>query len=240
MKITYHWFGILFILCTFGLASCDKKDDVQLVSPSHKEINLSCGVYFAIPILTDQWSVESVVCPPSSVVVLDKDGQPLTLLGNETAEAANGWLTLTRDVNNALGIGLKENFDRTNERKLMICVKDAKDHRDYITIAQRAGSAYELIKAEYQEVFREIYTNADGCSEYTWTNNSPEEVWHPIGYIFKDVVETSIFESDDYGAFDWVPEEGLELVMPELIIDEYSRGESISVYQKGTTTIISY
>lgn len=65
------------------------------------------------------------------------------------------------------------------------------------------------MKSEYEEIERKIYVSDEGCSPITLSNNSSEAVLKPTGYIFEDVVESSTFGSDVYGAFDWTLEKEL-------------------------------
>ncbi|SFK47046.1 hypothetical protein [Proteiniphilum acetatigenes] len=236
MKVIHNWIGVLSVVCILGVVSCNKNDNIELISPLYKDLNLSGRGNLEIPVLTDNWHIESVLYVPSNEVMLDKEGNPLTL-GDGTIEAANGWLALKRSEDNKLIVTLKENFDVSNERKFAIYINDG-SHRDYVSIVQQAGAEYELVKSEYEEIEteREIYVSDEGCSSITFTNNTSEAVWEPTGYIFEDVVESSSFESDVYGAFDWTQGKNIEISMPELLIDNKIYWTDRCLYREGPTT----
>ena len=237
MKAVFNWIRVLSLVCMLGFISCDKSDNVELIAPLYKDLNLSGGGDLEIPVLADKWHIESVQYLPSNETMLDKEGNPLTLEGNGTVEAANGWLTLTHTEDNKLIIGLKENFDTSNERKLAIYINDG-NHCDHVSIIQQAGTEYELVKSKYEEIEaeRKIYVSDKGCSHITLSNNSSEAVWESTGYIFEDVVESSTFESDAYGAFDWMQGKDIKIDMPELIIDNKEYSTDRCVYKEGLTT----
>ena len=237
MKVIHNWIGVLSMVCILGVVSCDKNDNIELISPLYKDFNLSGGGNLEIPVLTDNWHIESVLYMPSKEAMLDKEGNPLTLEGDGAIEAANGWLALKRSEDNKLIVTLKENFDVSNERKFAIYINDG-SHRDYVSIVQQAGAEYELVKSEYEEIEteREIYVSDEGCSSITLTNNISEAVWEPTGHIFEDVVESSSFESDAYGAFDWIQGKNIEISMPELLIDNKIYWTDRCVYREGLTT----
>lgn len=238
MPAITHRVGLVCILCTLFCCSCSKNEAIKLVDPLYKELQLSCGSDFEIPMLTTKWNIESVQYLPSGETMPDKDGNPMALTGNGTAEAANGWLTLIRKSNDKFVLKLNENFDKSNERKFIICIYED-GQRDYITVVQQAAPAYELVKYEFSEINeqRKIYTSDAECTRITLNNNTPEAVWKPTGYIFEKVVESSVFESDVYGAFDWIPDKGIEVNVPELIIDDAIRWNNRCVYKKGISTI---
>lgn len=239
MNIKQRLLAMLFLsLGTIYLVSCSKNDDFKLVDPFYKTLEISCGSDFEIPVLSNNWYIESVQEMPSGSNMLDKENNPLRLEGNGNVEAANGWLAFTRDQEGMFVMNLKENFDRLNERTFVICLNEA-GRRDYVTVRQRAGTEYKLVKSEYKEIAekREIYLSNKGCSNLILTNHLSQPVWEPSDYIFKDVVHSSEFESEDYGAFDWVPEQGVELSdVPHLNIDGYIRWSHITTYKKGLTT----
>ncbi len=221
MKAICNWIYVV-VLSALTLCvsiSCDS-DDVELVDTSHSSLEVSCGSDSEIPVMVDNWSIEYVKDAVSGQNMSDKDGNPLMLDGNGTVEASGGWLKLSRDGNEAFVISLKENFDRSRERKILLCI-NSEGQRDYVNVTQRAGTEYSLVKSEYEEMedLRAIYTSDEDCTDIVLSNPSYEEVWMPTGGIFKDVVSTSIFESDDYGAFAWMPQEGVEVSIPDLIID---------------------
>lgn len=239
MKTICNWSTIVLLAVIFlGIASCDKNDNVKLIDSEFETVEISCGDDLEIPVLTNNWIIESVKDIASGQELSDKDGNPLALDGKGQIEASNGWLTLIRDNEETFILSLKENFDTSHERKFLICINDA-GKRDYVTVVQQAGTAYQLVKSEYEEIeeHREIYISDKECISIVLSNSSPIEVWEPTGRIFENVVESSVFESDDYGAFDWVPEEGVEIAVPELIIAGAIRWHNRCTYKEGTTTI---
>jgi hypothetical protein len=225
------------MICAFWFVSCDNSDDIKLIDPSYKTLELSCGYDFEVPVLTDNWNIESVRYMPSGEVILDKNDNPLTLNGNGEIEASNGWLILKRETKDKFIVNLKENFDPLHERVFVICINSNED-RDYVTITQQAGVGYKLVKSVYDEIEekREIYTSKEGCSTLTLSNNTSEAVWKPTGYVFEDVVIFSSFESNDYGAFNWMPEGGVNIGIPDLIINNkiYSTASNIYTYKEGS------
>lgn len=238
MKAISNWCSILLLtLCIGGLVSCDN-DDVNLVDTNYKTLEISCGSDFEIPVLVDDWFIEYVRDITSGLDILDKDNNPLTLDENGKVEASNGWLTLSRDNEKSFVISLKENFDKSLERKLLICIQNA-GKRDYITLIQHTGSAYQLVKSHYEEIedLRRIYTSDKECTNIVLKNPLSTEKWEPTGDIFKNV-ETSIFESEDYGAFEWASKEGVNVTTPDLIINDIIRGGSnLCTYKEGRVTM---
>lgn len=229
-------FGLLF-LCVLGWTSCGGDDHFSIVDPAHKTFEIACGQDFEIPVHSLSWQVESVKTVPEGELLTDRQGRPIALEGNGKVEASDGWLALSRDKADALTIHLKENFDRSAPRQFVICLNN-NGRRDYIIVTQKAAQAYRLVKTEYREIAeeREIYRNNEGCSTITLENPTSETIWRPYGYIFKDVVESSTFESDDYEAFGWTGQEELELTMPDLLIDEAIRWNGQCLYKQGATT----
>lgn len=231
--------GWLFcFICALFCSSCSKNDAVKLVDPLYKDLQLSCGSDFEIPMLTANWNIESVQYLPSGEVMPDKNGNPLALTGTGTIEAANGWLSIIRKGGDKFVLKLEENFDRSNERRFIICINEA-GQRDYITVVQQAGPEYQLVKYEFNEIEeqRSIYVSDAECSPLILYNNTPEAVWKPTGFIFEKVVESSVFESDAYGAFEWMPAEGTDIHVPELIIDNIICWNNRCAYKEGNTTI---
>lgn len=230
--------GLVCILCSLFCCSCSKNDAVKLVDPLYKDLQLSCGSDFEIPMLTANWNIEAVQYLPSGETMPDKDGNPLALAGHGTVEAANGWLTLIRKSNDKFILKLEENFDKSNDRKFIICINEA-GRRDYITVVQQAAPAYELVKYEFTEINeqRNIYVSNAECIPLTLHNDTPEAVWKPTGSIFEKVVESSVFESDSYGAFEWMPEEGIDINVPELIVDNFICWDNRCAYKRGNTTV---
>lgn len=224
-------------LCMLCFISCDDNDGIALVDSSYKSLEIFCGRDVEIPVLVDNWYIESVWHMPSGEAMLDKDNRPLTLSGSGVLEASNGWLVLTRDTKDKFTVSLKENFDPVQERKFMITINND-GNRDYVTITQRAGAGYELVDQVVSEIEgeREIYTSDEECTPITLQNNTSEEVWEPTGYVFENVIISSHFESDDYGAFSWMPEEGVNISTPDLIMDDknYGMAGGEYVYQEGT------
>jgi hypothetical protein len=98
---------------------------------------------------------------------------------------------------------------------------------------------YRLVKWKFEEVENErtIYTSDEDCSVVVLNNPSVEEVWMPTSEIFKDVIETSTFESNDSEAFAWIPEDGAEVPVPELMINGAIWWWGNCAYKEGTATI---
>lgn len=226
----------LMTLCVLGFISCNN-DDVKLIDSSYKTLYIYGESDLEIPVLANDWNIESVEYLPSGETVLDKNNNPLALKGNGEITSSEGWLALKRDSKDRFVMSLKENFDPINERRVMICINSNKE-RDYITVIQKGGSEYRLVNCVFEEIEeeREIYTSAKDCSEIILTNNTSEPVWKPTGYIFQNVVEFSHFESDDYGAFSWIPEgDNISITPPMILIDGENRliGSSLS-YREGS------
>ena len=238
MKTNYNWIGVLFVIGLLGFISCNNNDDLELIDSYYKNLQLSCGSDLEIPVQAANWDIESVQYLPSNEVVVDKDGNPLILSDYGAVEASGGWLYLSRNGDDKFTLSLKENFDKSAERKFVICVNNG-NHKEYISITQRAGTAYKLVKSEFKEQAdqRKVYTSNGACTELTLNNNTLEPAWMPCGVIFEMVVESSSFYSDDYGAFDWIGEEELMVSVPELFVENTIRWNNRSVYKKGLTTI---
>lgn len=241
MKKTHNWSTMIFlVICLGGLISCNS-DDVELVDASYKTLEISCGGAFEIPVLAIDWDIECVKDATSGQEISDKDGNLLALYGNGYIESSNGWLTLSRESKETFIVSLKENFDKSLERKFLICINSA-GKRDYVTVVQQAGTEYKLVKSEYEEIEdqRNIYVSDKECTSIVLSNFSSTEIWEPTGEVYKNVVTTSIFESDNYGAFDWMSEKGIEVIVPDLIIDGTIRGGSSPTYYKEGITTVSY
>lgn len=229
--------GLLF-LSLLGWTACDNDDHFSLVDPEVKTFEIACGQDFDIPVNSLSWQVESVKTLPDGQLLTDPEGRPLALEGNGKIEASNGWLALSRDKADALTIHLKENFNRSAPRQFEICLNE-NGRRDYITMTQRAAQAYRLVATRYEEMEeeRDIYLSDRGCSPLILQNPGAEQVWRPTGSIFKDVVESSEFTSDEYGAFDWMGEEAPEISVPELLINDTIYWNNSVRYQEGLATV---
>lgn len=239
MKTVGNWSTIaLLAMSSLWLVSCGN-DDVDLVDPGLKTLELISGCDSEIPVLSRNWSIESVKDMETGQYFLDKDDNPLALDGNGKVEALNGWLAISRDDDNKFVVSLKENFDKSHVRKISICINEA-GKRDYVTITQRAGSEYKLVKAEYEEIEREVYKSDKECTKLTLKNESSEEYFQSVKGVFKNVLERSTFESEDYGAFKWIPEEGVDARTPDLKMDGYIIRTNSCTYQRGTTANFYY
>lgn len=228
--IFYSVFAILLLTLT----SCGK-DDIELVSPEYKNINVSSSGVLEIPVLTSDWSIESV--RSLGVSMIDEKNNPLALEGFGKIEAANKWFALERKEDTKFTVYLKENFGDTM-RDIVICINNNGD-RDYVTIEQSRGESYRLVEKSFQEIeaLREVYMSDNGCHRQVFTNYSSEPIWLPTNSVFSDVVYTTEFESDDYGAFDWVsPGEELEIILPDILIDGMLRANKSCIYKPGVST----
>jgi len=235
---TFNRLGVMLLaMGSIWLSSCSKSSNIELISPSYKTMEILCGGDIEVPVLTNNWSIASVKYMPSGETVLDHEGQPLTLKGKGQIAASSGWLTLIREGDDKFTVQLKENFDILPERKFEIAITDETGGKNYVTIIQKRGSEYKIVKSEFTELEdqRHIYTSDEDCSPLTLSNPTSEAVWKPDGYIFEKVMESSHFESNDYEAFGWLPEEDIYIYAPELIIDNQSYGFSKTVYKEATT-----
>lgn len=232
--MTGLWLG----LCILSWTSCDKSDSFSIVDPADKTLEIVCGYNFEIPVSSTEWRIESVQTLLEEELLTDTNGRPMALDGNGRVEASTGWLALSRDKEDGFTLELKENFNTTAAREFVICLNDH-DRRDYVKIVQTAPEGYRLVKTEFEEITeaREIYQSAEGCKSLTLSNETSAPIWRPYAYIFEDVVESSQFESDDYGAFDWMGEEALTLPAPDLFINDTLYWTKECTYQKGLTTI---
>lgn len=239
VRFIHNWGLALLFVSSGWFVSCDH-DEVELVDVNYKALEVSCGSDFTIPVLSDNWGIEYVKDVVSGQEISDKNGNSLALDGNGKVEASNGWLELSRNSNEAFVISLRENFDQSHERKLLICIIDKAGKRDYMSVVQHAGTEYQLVKSTYEEIedLRTIYVSDKGCTSIVLNNPLSTEVWEPTGGIYKEVVETSMFESDDYGAFAWIPNEGLGVTVPDLIINDTIRGGVYRcLYKEGLTSV---
>lgn len=229
---------LLLGLCILSWTSCDKSDSFSIIDPADKTLEITCGYDFHIPVSSTQWRIESVKTMPEEECLTDTNGQPMALEGHGRIEASNGWLALSRDKEDGFTIELKENFDAAAAREFVICLND-NGRRDYVKVSQMAAQGYRLVKTKFEEITeaREIYQSAEGCKSLTLSNETCEAVWRPYAYIFEDVVESSQFESDDYGAFDWMGKETISFPAPELFINDTIRWTKECVYKKGLTTL---
>lgn len=227
-------YSVLVILLVSAFSSCGK-DDVVLVASEYKNLSISCGLDFEIPVLASNWSIESV--QSSGIPLIDEQNNPLALDGFGKVEAANKWFALERKEDAKFIVHLKENFDE-EKRSIVICINNNGD-RDYVTLEQSRGESYRLVEKSFQEIeeLREIYVSDNGCHRQVFTNYSSEPIWLPTNSVFSDVVYTTEFESDDYGAFDWVsPGEELEIILPDILIDGMLRANKSCIYKSGVST----
>lgn len=228
-------YSVATILLVLLFTSCEKNDKTELVGSEFKNIEISCGESLEIPVLASTWKIESVKDLTSGNVMLDKDLNPICLEEQGTVEALNGWLILKRSKEDAFTICLKENFN-SDSRSFVVCINE-NSNKDYVTVMQNKGR-YEFLKSDIREIDdrREIYTSNEKCLPLTLTNNTAKPVFKPCDYIFKNIVYSSQFESDDFGAFDWVADESMELSMPDLIIDHKIYWDNSCLYKSGVTT----
>ena len=223
----------LLVLSSFflELTSCSKDDDIQLVDQAYKSLTISNGGDFTIPILgDDNWSIQSVYETPTKEI-LDTNDKPMKLEESGTIEASNGWLSISRYKENAFTVSLKENFDKTNVRQFTIMLNKSGKH-DYIVITQRHGE-YKVNKSAFKEIKREIYVSDKDCGSIVLRNYSTQLTELAYTDIFKNVVQSSDFESDDYGAFDWMPEKGIQIEVPDLMINDTIRWSDKCTYKSG-------
>lgn len=227
-------YSALTILLMLAFSSCGK-DDVELVSPEYKNIHVSSSGALEIPVLASDWSIESVRA--SGVSMIDEKDNPLALNGFGKVEAANKWFALERKEDTKFIVHLKENFDET-KRDIVICINNNGD-KDYVAIEQSRGESYSLVAKSFQEIeeLREVYVSDDGCHSQISTNYSSEPAWEPVSSVFSDVVYTTEFQSEDYGAFDWLsPGEELEIILPDILIDGMLRANKSCIYKPGVST----
>lgn len=231
-KLIYSFTAILLMML---VASCEKNEETELVNPDFKNIEIFSGQDLEIPVLVSEWKIESIKDLISGDIMLDKQLHPISLETNGTVEASNNWLTLERTNNDSFTICLKENFSSVS-RGFIVCINE-NGNKDYVTVIQSKGR-YKLLESEVCEIdnSREIYTTDEGCQRLTLTNVTNKPVWEPTNYIFEDIVYSSQFESDDWGAFDWMADEDMEVSMPRLIIDNSIYWGNSCVYKRGVTT----
>lgn len=230
-------YSIMIAIFAILTTSCNKNEDVGLINPDYRNIEIMSGGNLQIPVLTSNWKIEMVKDANSGSIIQDREQQPLSLKGYGTIESANDWLTLERNTDNEFTVCLKENF-YTEERSFTICINE-NGTRDYITIKQIKGKEYKLVNTKFEEIkeLQEIYTSDEGCKTIILNNYSMEDVWKSCGEIFKDIVYSSSFESDDYGAFEWFEDDELEITVPDLIIDNKMwAGCRVVPYKQHATT----
>lgn len=236
---TFNRFGAVFLaICSVWLASCTKSNTIELISPSYKTLEILSGGAIEVPVLTNDWSIASVKYMPLGEVVLDANDRPLILKGHGQIKASSGWLTLIREGDDKFTIQLKENFDGLPERKIEIAITDKTGGKSYVTVIQKRGNGYKLVQSTFkeQEDQRSVYKSGEDCSMLALSNPTSEAVWKPYGSIFENVVQSSHFESSDYGAFAWLPEEAVNISVPDLIIDDKMYAADRTIYREGITT----
>ncbi|MGC4232044.1 MAG: hypothetical protein QM594_03450 [Niabella sp.] len=236
---TFNRFGsVLLAICSVWLASCSKNSTIELIAPSYKTLEILSGGEIEVPVSTNGWSIASVKYMPLGEAVLDHNGYPLILEGYGQTKAASGWLTLIRKVDDKFTIQLKENFDVLPERKFEIAIADETGRENYVTVIQKRGSGYKLVKSEFKELEdqRSVYKSEEGCSTLALSNPTSEATWKSYGSVFENVMQSSNFESSDYGAFAWLPEETINISVPDLVIDNKMYAAYRTVYKEGITT----
>ncbi|PVH24094.1 hypothetical protein [Sphingobacterium corticibacter] len=242
MKLNYFRLVLLFVLSTFfslAIFSC-KKDTTSalpLIEETFKDFTANSGMATHIKVTGTDWMVDYVKLEDQQINLLDSSGQALRLNGQDTAYAANGWLHMAKSTDGtALFLRLKENFEQT-PRTVLIGL-NSKGQKDEIKIIQHRGSSYRIIDRKFTELeeFRKKYTSDHECTPLQLMNNSSEMKSLPTEDVFKNVKHNSTFESNEYGAFDWLgSEQDSMLFMQELIVDGGSRWSPPVKYQNGTT-----
>lgn len=237
MKITNYLFLTVFL--SMLLASCEHDERDDLIASEDSNFETYYGGTFEIPVSASggDWYISKIVAVTNKggEVIKDKGQRPLALVGHGKKEADNGWLAIERENDYEFMIHLEECFG-TQDRSFVVMLTDD-DQTASVFCIQNSGK-YKLVKTEYQEIeeLRRIYTSDEGCRNMTLTNNTSQKVWVPLDEVFENVVYSSQYESNSYGAFDWMPEEGVKLSSPDLIIDGVLKWTPNSCYQSGVTT----
>ena len=228
---------ITVMLLAVITVSCEKDEDAKLVAPEYKEIVISGGGEFEIPVMSSDWAIGGVKNLLTGQEILDKDNHPMTLSQSGEVESADGWFTLIREGSNSFVVRLKDNFNNSS-RNFAICIT-SNGNKDNVTFVQNRAKGYKLVETQFEliEGTQKIYTSDKGCYSLTLTNATAEEVWEPTKDIFRDVVYSSKFESDDYGAFEWA-DENTTIHMPELLIDHFLRWDGSCLYKQGESTVL--
>lgn len=97
---------------------------------------------------------------------------------------------------------------------------------------------YKILKEEYNEIEgkREFFESEEGCSSFVFSNKTDSILKCVTPNIYTKVVEASFFESDDFGAFDWIASDSVLLNVPGLLIDNSILWEGTCIYKNGVST----
>jgi len=238
LKCSNFFIATFIASLIFSMSSC-KKDDSQakteFFEPGYKDLQLSGGfVDNGIPIKAAIWSVEYVKDAVSGEMLQDKAGKPMALNALGSVELSTGWLKLEKKQSeDVLSISLKENFSASPRKFLIGILADGK--RDELSFTQIRGEAYEIVKKEIKEIpgSRKEYTTDEGLHAITLTNNSSTAKNMETSDVYKDVHYISEFNSEDYGAFEWVKGQDSLLYMDEVVREGATYWAGKVAYKKG-------
>ena len=229
---------IVLLVVTVSVILYKSCATVHFVSPENKNIVLHSLAEIEIPLLADNWRIENVKEMPTGNILLDKGNNPISLDGSETIESANGWFTISSNNKRSFTIKLKENFDKLNPRKLTICINQ-NEKKDYVNVTQYAGKSYRVEKQIFSEIpdEREMFKGRQNTNKATFINKLDKGQWFSTKNLFSNLVISTEFKSDSYGAFEWMSDNDFEITMPGLKIDGIDHlWNKQCVYKEGVTT----
>ncbi|MCL7989353.1 hypothetical protein M8998_15485 [Sphingobacterium sp. lm-10] len=217
--------------------SCQKEQTptVPLVDDSMKELTLHGGSAGTIPIQATDWKVNYVRLEDPLRLLRDTAGVVMEVNSTDTVSASGGWLRLAKSAQgDSLFFDLKENFADT-PRTLLIGLH-ANGQEEVIRITQRRPKSYKITNKKITELeeHRKIYKSDHECTTIVLSNNTSETKRMEADGVFRSVKHVSTFESDDYGAFDWIHGQDSLLFMQELIMDGKNWWSKQVPYRKGT------
>lgn len=238
-------FFLLALVALVAIASCQKEQtaSISLLEDQFKDMNQRGGISGNIKISANDWTVSYVKLENQQQSLKDSTGSDFVVNNTDTVVSNNGWLRMAKSSHgDSLFIDLKENFE--NMPRILIIGLKANGNEDEIRITQRRGKSYKIIDKNISEIdsLRRIYISSHQCKPQTFSNYTSIPQKFSDRNVFWDVQHSSIFKSEDYGAFLWMSERDSTLMMEDLIIDgtivwtgrvSYRNGTSNTPYQRG-------
>lgn len=153
--------------------------------------------------------------------------KPLQLDGLGTL--GSHWFKITRDELSSLKVDIFENHE-DSQRGMVIKIEKG-SHTEEIKITQVTSQGYQFKEIKYSLKEESKFNRGSDSPKLIYSNYT--EIESPVGmYPFKGTWETSYFQSENEGAFNWAGEEGIEIEVPVHSNEKY-------FYNSATTSHLS-
>ncbi|MFD2599914.1 hypothetical protein ACFSQ3_13230 [Sphingobacterium corticis] len=239
-------FFLLALVALVTITSCQKERTAptSLLEDQFKDMTRHGGISGNIKIQApSDWTVDYVKLENESLILKDISDAEFRVINTDTVVAKNGWFRMAKSSHgDSLFIDLKENFE--NVPRILVIGLKANGKEEEMRITQHRGKSYKIIDKKISEIdsLRRIYVSSHQCKPQTFSNYTSIPQKFSDRNVFWDVQHSSIFKSEDYGAFLWMSERDSTLMMEDLIIDgtivwtgrvSYRNGTSNTPYQRG-------